>query len=291
MKQIDLLKAGQAQTSAPGTDLTKLQAQVEVDALEKQKLEDRIRQLQSTAATPGQPEVTLTANTPPATPAPDQSQTVTLTQNPQPAAVPVEAKKSMGELPAGSAELVAEAQNYFAAKQFDQAAADYRKILQLAPDNALALGNLAAIELEQGNLDSAETHILAAIAKNPDDAYNLSILGYLEFRQQKFDDALDALTRAARLDPKNAEIQNYLGVTLSHKGQHAQAEAALRKAIEIQPDYAAAHNNLAVVYISQQPPSVELARLEYQKAIELGQPHNPDLEKLLASKGAPVNTQ
>jgi Tfp pilus assembly protein PilF len=99
------------------------------------------------------------------------------------------------------------------------------------------------------------------------------------------------LSRAAKLDPQNPEIENYLGVTLSHKGLRAQAETALRKAIQLDPNYAAAHNNLAVIYVSQQPPLVELARWHYQKAVDAGQPRNPDLEKLLADKGAPVNPQ
>ena len=125
----------------------------------------------------------------------------------------------------------------------------------------------------------------AAVAQSPDDAYNLSILGYLKFRQEKYDEALDALSRAAKLDPQNPEIENYLGVTLGHKGLRAQAETALRKAIQLDPNYGAAHNNLAVIYISQQPPLVGLARWHYQKALDLGQPRNPDLEKMLDDKG------
>ena len=99
------------------------------------------------------------------------------------------------------------------------------------------------------------------------------------------------LSRAARLDPQNPEIENYLGVTLSHKGLRQQAETALRKAVQLDPNYAAAHNNLAVIYISQQPPLPELARWHYEKALAAGQPPNPDLEKMLAEKGAPVKPQ
>jgi Flp pilus assembly protein TadD len=198
-------------------------------------------------------------------------------------------KKSIRELPAGSAALVAEAQNYFAAKQFDKAEDDYQKILQHDQNNGLVLANLAAIELEQGKLDAAEKHITAALAQNPDDAYNLATLGYLKFRQEKYDDALNALSRAAKLDPQNPEIENYLGVTLGHKGLRAQAETALRKAIQLDPNYAPAHNNLAVIYITQNPPLVELARWHYQKALAAGHPRNPDLEKMLAEKGQSVN--
>jgi Tfp pilus assembly protein PilF len=202
------------------------------------------------------------------------------------AANPNAEKKSIHELPAGSVNMVAEAQGYFAAKQYDKAEDAYLQILRRDENNALALANLAAIELEQNKLDDAEKHIKTALAQKSDDAYNLSILGYLKFRQEKYDDALDALSRAAKLDPQNPEIENYLGVTLGHKGLRTQAETALRKAIQLDPNYAPAHNNLAVIYVSQQPPLVELARWHYQKALAAGQPRNPDLEKTLEEKSA-----
>ena len=209
---------------------------------------------------------------------------------PQPGTVePV--RKSIHELPAGAAELVASAQQHFARREFDQAAADYQKILDRDQNNGLALANLATIELQQDKLADAEKHIKAAVVQSPDDAYNLSTLGYLKFRQEKYDEALDALSRAATIDPENPEIQNYLGVTLSHKGLRAQGETALRKAIQINPAYAPAHNNLAVIYLSQDPPLPQLARWHYQKALDAGQPRNPDLEKILDAKGAPVNPQ
>jgi len=205
-----------------------------------------------------------------------------------PAANPDAEKKSISEMPAGTAELVASAQSHFAAQQFDAAEADYLKMLDRDQNNGIALANLATIELQQGKLDDAEKHITAALAKTPDDAYNLSTLGYLKFRQEKYDDALKALSRAEQIDPNNPEIENYLGVTLSHQGQRKAAETALRRAIQLSPNYAPAHNNLAVIYLSQTPPLAELARWHYQKALDAGQPRNPDLEKMLADKGAPV---
>ena len=156
------------------------------------------------------------------------------------------------------------------------------------PDTLGTASNLANALDGQGRLAEAEQHVLAALSQAPDDAYNLSTLGYLKFRQEKYDDALKSLSRAAQIDPNNPEIQNYLGVTLSHQGQRKAAETALRRAIQLNPNYAPAHNNLAVIYLSQTPPLAEMARWHYLKAIEAGQPHNPDLEKMLADKGAPV---
>jgi tetratricopeptide (TPR) repeat protein len=197
-----------------------------------------------------------------------------------------EQKKSVKQLPAGSAGLVAEAQGFFNAKEYDRAEADYLKVLDQDPNNSLVLGNLATIEMQEGKLDAAENHIKAALAQDPNDAFNLTALGHLKFQQEKYDEALDALSRAAKLDPQNPEIQNYLGVTLGNKGLRSQAEAALRRAIELNPNYADAQKNLAAIYISATPPLVELARWHYQKAIEDGLPHDPGLEKALAGKGA-----
>ena len=115
--------------------------------------------------------------------------------------MPAVGRNPSSGLPSGSAALVAEAQNYFSAGDYDKAEADYRQILQRDPNNALALANLATIEMQENKLADAETHITAALAQNPDDAYDLSTLGYLKFRQQKYDEALDALSRAATLDP------------------------------------------------------------------------------------------
>ena len=202
-----------------------------------------------------------------------------------------ETTHSIHELPSGTAELVASAQRHFSNHEYDEAEADYRKILERDQNNGLVLANLATIELQENKLAEAEKHITAAIVQSPDDPYNLSTLGFLKYRQEKFDDAFDALSRAAKLDPNNPEIQNYLGVTLSHKGLRVQAETALRKAIEINPSYAPAHNNLAVIYLNQTPPMPMLARWHYEKAVAAGQPRNADLEKLLADKGAPVDPQ
>jgi tetratricopeptide (TPR) repeat protein len=200
-------------------------------------------------------------------------------------------KKSIKELPGGAAQLVAEAQHYFSTRQYDKAEDEYLKILQHDQNNGLVLANLATIEMEQGKLDEAEKHIKQAVAQSPNDPYNLSVLGCLKSRQGKYDEALDALSRAAKLDPQNPETENYLGVTLGHKGLRPQAETALRKAIQLDPNYSAAHNNLAVIYVSQQPPRIELARWHYQKALDLGQPRNPDMERMLDAKGAPVEAQ
>ncbi len=193
----------------------------------------------------------------------------------------VSGKKSVKELPPGTVALVAEAHKYYANQQLDKAEEKYQQVLQQDKTNVPTLANLAAIEVDQGHFDAAETNIKQAIALAPDDAYSYFVLGRLKFGQKKYDDAIDAFNRAAKLDPQDAQVQNFLGLVLSEKGLRGPAEAALRRAIQIDPGCADAHNNLAVAYITQQPPLAELARWHYQKALAAGHSRNPDLEKLL----------
>jgi Flp pilus assembly protein TadD len=191
---------------------------------------------------------------------------------------------SIPKPPSGSGALIAEAQRHFARGDYAQAEQKYEQVLRKESGNVYTLANLAAIQLEEGKFDEAEKNLKQALALAPDDAYSMQTMGYLKFRQEKFDDALTFLSQAAQLNPDSAEIQNFLGVTLSHKGQRQAAESALRRAIILEPGYAGAHNNLAVIYATQENPSIPLARWHYQKAIAAGHPKNPALEQLLDKK-------
>jgi Flp pilus assembly protein TadD len=204
----------------------------------------------------------------------------------QVAATPPNAnKKPISELPKGSESLVSEAQKDFSARDFPKAEQKYLEILKRDDKNANTLANLAAIQLEMDHLDDAEKNIKQALAVAPQDAYGLALSGYIKYRREKYDEALDTLSRAAKLSPQNPEIQNYIGLTLSHKGMRGPAETAYRKAIQIDPGFGAAHNNLAVIYLTQKPPLVELARWHYQKAQAAGIPRNADLDKMFEEKG------
>ena len=189
-------------------------------------------------------------------------------------------RKSVRELPPGTVALVAEAHRYYANKQLDKAEEKYLQVLQQDKTNVPTLANLAVIELDLGHLETAEINIKQAVALAPDDAYSLSVLGRLKFAQRKYDEAIDAFSRAAKLDPQDAQVQNFLGLALSEKGLRGPAETALRKAIQLDPGCADAQNNLAVIYITQRPPLVELARWHYQKAVAAGT-SNPSLLQML----------
>lgn len=190
-------------------------------------------------------------------------------------------RRTIRDLPPGASVLAAQAQRAFGQRRLDEAERAYREILKIDENNVFTLGNLAAIVVEQGRVEEGETILKRALELDPQDPFSLSLLGILRFRQQRYDEAFDALSQAAQLDPEDPATQTYLGITLSERGQRPAAEAALRKALKLNPRSAAAHYNLSVVYATQKPPFLELARYHYEKARRAGQPANPAFEALL----------
>ena len=190
-------------------------------------------------------------------------------------------KKSVRIIPPGAGALVSEAERAFASRRFEEAEQKFAQALRQDDNNIYLLSNLGAAQFELGKLAECEKNVAKALKIDADDPAALTLLGILRFRQERWDDALTALSRSAQLAPNNADAQNYLGITLSQKGQRTAAEAALRKSLQLQADNPAAHYNLAVIYATQKPPFVELARFHYGKATGLGHPKNPEFEKAL----------
>jgi tetratricopeptide (TPR) repeat protein len=203
------------------------------------------------------------------------------------AAVHRTGRRSVKELTPEAIALLAEAKRDVANQDYAGAEQKYLEILKTNEKNPAVLTDLASIEVNLNHADDAEKHIKAALELDPDNAYSLFVMGRLRLMQGKNDEALEALSRAADINPEDAEIQNNLGVALSEKGLRVPAEAALRKAVQIDPGCADAHANLAFVYITQQPPLVELARWHYEKALEAGHAHVAAIEKLIAQSAGP----
>jgi Flp pilus assembly protein TadD len=157
----------------------------------------------------------------------------------------------------------------------------YQQILATDPNNLVALSNLGVVYFRTGKIRSAESTLKKALAIAPNDDFVLTTLGIVHYRQSRFDDALMELRRAIEINPNSATAHNYLGITASQKGRQQEAETEIFQAIAKNPNYADAHFNLAVVLITTQPSSKELAREHYARATELGTQPSPSLERLL----------
>lgn len=158
---------------------------------------------------------------------------------------------------------------------------DFEKVLTLAPHNVPTTINLGLVAYRQKRYAAAEKYLKTALRTQPEAGLGWLILGVVHYDQDQLDAALAAFAQAALLEPKNATVHQYLGVTVGKKGWLSGAEDELRKALEIDPNYAEAHFNLAVFYLQRSPPSVELARRHYQRALDLGAAPDADVARSL----------
>jgi tetratricopeptide (TPR) repeat protein len=188
----------------------------------------------------------------------------------------------MKDLPPGAGALMTEAARAAMERDYAKAAEKYAEILHQDEDNVYVLAHLANAQYALGKMAECEKTITHSLALDPEDPASLYILGILRYRQEKLDAALDALSRSAKYSPTNAGTQYYLGNVLAEKGLRYAAETAFRKALQFEPNYADAHYSLACVYASEKPPSLELARWHYQRALDLGHDKNKALEAMLA---------
>jgi len=212
---------------------------------------------------------------------------------PPPVSVPAEpaehkhAVHTMKDLPPGAGALMAEAQRATMERDYAGAAAKYEQILREDENNVFVLANLAKAQLAQNKMAECEKTVRRALALDPEDPVSLYLLGVLQYQQHKLDDALNALSRSISLNPTNvgpvyASAQYYLGRVLKEKGLLPAAETALRKSLAADPESPDAHYSLAFVYAVEQPPSLELARWHYKRAVDLGLARSPEMDKLLA---------
>lgn len=166
-------------------------------------------------------------------------------------------------------------------RKYRTAEKQYQIILEKDPNNLDALSNLGVVYFRTGKTQSAESTLTQALAIAPNNDYVLTTLGIVHYRQSRFDEALKELRKAIELNPNSATAHNYLGITASQKGRQQEAEKEMLQAIAKDPNYADAHFNLAVLLITMQPPSRELAREHYARATALGTQPSPSLERLL----------
>jgi Flp pilus assembly protein TadD len=165
--------------------------------------------------------------------------------------------------------------------KYRRAENQYQKVLANDPKNLDALSNLGVVYFRTGKMRSAESTLKKALAIAPNDDFVLTTLGIIHYRQSRFDEALKELRKAIEINPNSATAHNYLGITASQKGRQQEAEKEMLQAIAKDPDYADAHFNLAVILITTQPSSRELAREHYARATALGTQPSPSLERLL----------
>ena len=131
--------------------------------------------------------------------------------------------------------------------RFSEAVAEWRKALELDPDDGKAHFNLAYALNETNELDAAVAEYTKASVLTPDQPVVFASLALAEAQAGRLDDAIADYRKALALDPTNPAVEADLGTVLSGKGLSAEGLEHLEKAVALNPEMSDAHNKLATV--------------------------------------------
>ncbi|SHJ40880.1 Flp pilus assembly protein TadD, contains TPR repeats [Ruegeria lacuscaerulensis ITI-1157] len=117
-------------------------------------------------------------------------------------------------------------------KNWDKAEADFRKALELNPDQPQVLNYLGYSLVErQEKLDEALEMIQRAVAAQPDSGYIVDSLGWVLFRLGRYDEAVGHMERAVELMPVDPVVNDHLGDVYWAVGRLREAETQWKRAL------------------------------------------------------------
>lgn len=131
--------------------------------------------------------------------------------------------------------------SYEQSDRWDEAEADFRRALELNPDQPQVLNYLGYSLVEQRrSLDEALDMIERAVAGEPRSGYIVDSLGWVFYRLGRFDEAVAPMERAVELLPTDPIINDHLGDVYWMVGREREAEFQWQRALSFDPEPAEA---------------------------------------------------
>ncbi|WP_405242520.1 XrtA/PEP-CTERM system TPR-repeat protein PrsT [Lentisalinibacter salinarum] len=129
------------------------------------------------------------------------------------------------------------AQRYQTGGQSDRAIAEYEQVLETAPENFVALNNLAWEYFQSGD-PRAEDIARRAYEQAPDNGSVADTLGWIQVNTGKLDEGISTLRRAMELSNGRAQVTYHLAAALARAGEPAEARALLEDVLSSGQDFA-----------------------------------------------------
>ena len=161
----------------------------------------------------------------------------------------------------------------------------YHLILEINPNNPVALYSSGLIAHQKGEHYIAVELIQKAISNNPHIPKYYNTLGLIYEILEKYQEAITAYQKAVSIKPDYAEAYHNMAIALQSQNQYALAVENCRKAVSIKPDYAEAYNTMGFSLEKQQ--KYDQAIEYYRKALQL----KPDFAEAYNHLGVVLNIQ
>ena len=121
------------------------------------------------------------------------------------------------------------ANKFLSMGELEDAQVHYAKIVLLAPNNVVALNNLAWVSLQLGQTETALGYVERAHQLAPDDPRIADTFGLAQLRAGDAHVAVSTLRRAHSRAPESLNIQLHLAQALAKQGETAEAREVLRR--------------------------------------------------------------
>lgn len=122
------------------------------------------------------------------------------------------------------------------AKKWKRAEKDFKKALQINPEEAQVLNYLGYSWIDRGeNVVEARRMIEQAVEMRPEDGYIIDSLGWAMFLMGEFEEAVVQLERAVSLKTSDPTINEHLGDAYWKVGRETEARFQWRRALSMEP--------------------------------------------------------
>jgi tetratricopeptide (TPR) repeat protein len=118
-------------------------------------------------------------------------------------------------------------------KKYDQAEAEFKKVIAANPQSAVTLNYLGYMNADRGvDLEESLNQIKLAVSLDPTNGAYLDSLGWAYFKLGKYDQAEDALNKASLRMSSDPTVQDHLGDLFQKTGRLKLAAAHWERAVE-----------------------------------------------------------
>jgi Flp pilus assembly protein TadD len=122
-------------------------------------------------------------------------------------------------------------------KQWPKAEADFKKALELYPDQPQVLNYLGYSWVDQGvNLDEAFKMLRRAVDLRPNDGYIVDSLGWAHYKLGHYQEATEALEKAIDLKPADPVVNDHLGDAYWRVNRRTEAHFQWNHARDMKPE-------------------------------------------------------
>jgi tetratricopeptide (TPR) repeat protein len=126
---------------------------------------------------------------------------------------------------------------YERTKQWPKAEADFKKALELQPDQPSVLNYLGYSWIDRNlNLEEGMTMLKRAVQQSPNDGYIIDSVGWAYYRMRQYDEAVSWLLRAVAKKPSDPVINDHLGDAYWKVERKLEAYFQWRQAKDMKPE-------------------------------------------------------